>query len=57
MKANVAVKYQVIQNQHTHQLEIEKILELKGLVVWDDDLEQIRQYRTIIPRPSVKGLQ
>lgn len=57
MKANVAVKYQVIQNQHTHQLEIEKILELKGLVAWDDDLEQMRQDRTIISEPLVKGLQ
>ena len=57
MKANVAVQYQVIQNQHTHQLEIEKILELKGLVAWDDDLEQMRQDRTIMSEPLVKGLQ
>jgi len=43
------------QPQQDMQAELEEIVELKGQIAWDDDLEQMRQDRTAT-KPPMKGL-
>jgi hypothetical protein len=44
------------QTQQDLQAEIEKILALKGQIVWEGDLDQVRQDRVIAQDTPAEGI-